>query len=43
MDVHTHPLIAAMVLVVLAWFIHRALRPCKCCAHAAKQYDPSDF
>jgi hypothetical protein len=42
MTVDAHPALAALALLILAWFLHRALRPCGCCAHRNK-HNPEDF
>lgn len=36
-----HPALGGLALVILAWFIHRATRPCNCCTH--RGHTPEDF
>lgn len=42
MTLDLHPGIAAIALLCLAWLLHRALKPCKCCAHSTT-YNAKDF
>lgn len=39
MVIDLHPGIAAVVLLILAWFTHVALRPCRCCRHHPAKSD----